>query len=145
MNAREVIEKSHRESVMSATRKKTIASRLASSYPDVQHALNAGTPSEKMEVATRIVLWAASEAGLDRADILVALSKRDPTLFDELCADMEEQQFKLFERGDETHLVFFNKARVYNASAWLAREVPHEAIYESLFATEEILVVADFF
>lgn len=120
-------------------------SRLASSYPDVQHALDAGIPSKKMEVATRIVLWAASEAGLNRTDIVVALSKRDPELFDDLFAEMEEQQFRLFERGDEMHLSFFNKARVYNASAWLAREVPHEAIYESTFATEKTLVIADFF
>jgi len=125
--------------------RRAMPSRLASSYPDVQHALDADIPSKNMEVATRIVLWAASEAGLNRADIVVALSKRDPALFDHLCAEMEEQQFKLFQCGDEMHLTFFDKARVYNASAWLAREVPHEAIYESIFATENTLVIADFF
>lgn len=130
---------------MRNTRKKTMSSRLETGYPDVHHALDTGIPSKKMDVATRIVLWAASEAGLNRADIVVALSKRDPALFDDLVADMEEQQFKLFERGDEMHLLFFNMARVYNASAWLAREVPHEAIYESIFATEKTLVIADFF
>lgn len=125
--------------------RKAMLSRLASRFPDVQHALDAGIQSKKMEVATRIVLWAASEAGLNRADIVVALSKRDPALFDDLYAEMEKQQFRLFERGDEMHLSFFNKARVYNASAWLAREVPHEAIYESIFATEKTLVIDDFF
>ena len=130
---------------MKNTPSKAMPSRLASSYPDVQHALDTSIPSKKMDVATRIVLWAANEAGLNRADIVVALSKRDPELFDDLFVEMEEQQFKLFERGDELHLSFFSKARVYNASAWLARGAPHEAIYESTFATEKTLVVADFF
>lgn len=130
---------------MKNTLRKSMPSRLASSHPDVQHALDAAIPSKKMDVATCIVLWAASEAGLLRADIVLALSKRDPALFDDLCAEMEELQFRLFECGDERHLSFFDKARVYNASAWLAREVPHEAIYESIFATENTFVIADFF
>lgn len=130
---------------MSTTEKKAMPARLASTYPDVQQALDAVIPSKKMEVATRIVLWAANEAGLHTADIVVALSKNDPVLFDELIADMEEQQFRLFELGDERHLAFFNKARAYNASAWLVRGVPHEAIYESIFSTEKTLVADDFF
>lgn len=130
---------------MSTTEKKAMPARLASSYPDVQDALDALIPSNKMEVATRIVLWAANEAGLNTADIVVALSKKDPALFDDLIAEMEEQQFRLFELGDERHLAFFNKARAYNASAWLVRGVPHEAIYESIFSTEKILIVDEFF
>ena len=63
-------------------------SRLASSYPDVQHALDAIIPSKKLDVATRIALWAASDAGLDPAEIMVTLSKLDPVLFDNLCSEM---------------------------------------------------------
>ncbi|WP_421546444.1 hypothetical protein [Pseudomonas sp. QD4] len=130
---------------MSHTPQKIMPSRLACRYPEVQQALDAGLPGRNRQVATRIVLWAASEAGLNRAEMVIALEKKDPALFDALCAEMEEQQFRLFEQGDERHLVFFNKARVYSASAWLARDVPHEAIYESIFATDSALLMADFF
>jgi len=129
---------------MSNPQQKTLPSRLASRYPEVQQALDARPPSKNRQVATRIVLWAAREAGLNRDDLLGALAKKDPALFDALCAEMEEQQFRLFERADTMHLSFFNKARVYSASAWLARDVPHEAIYESMFATDSALVLADF-
>ncbi|WP_256569391.1 MULTISPECIES: hypothetical protein, partial [Pseudomonas] len=127
-----------------AGQEKDMPSRLASSYPDIQHALDVIIPSKKLDVATRIVLWAASDAGLDPAEIMVTLSKLDPVLFDNLCSEMEAQYFRLFERGDEMHLSFFCKARAYSASAWLAREAPYEAIYESIFATEKPLVIADF-
>ncbi|MCF4997175.1 hypothetical protein GIW70_03160 [Pseudomonas syringae] len=120
-------------------------SRLASNYPQLQRELDAVIPSEALEMAVRIVLWAASEAGLDRRDIVRTLAKNDAGLFDELCAEMEEQQFTLFEYGDTRHLAFFNKARAYNASAWLVRGVPHEAIYESIFATDKPFVMNDFF
>ncbi|MFW3166431.1 hypothetical protein WBQ28_18315 [Pseudomonas syringae pv. syringae] len=78
-------------------------SRLASSYPDIQHALDEIVPSKKMDVATRIVLWAATDAGLDPAEIMVTLSKLDPVLFDNLCSETELQYFRLAELGDEMH------------------------------------------
>ena len=127
-----------------AAQEKDMPSRLASSHPDIQHALDAIIPSKKMDVATRIVLWAATDAGIDPAEIMVTLSKLDPVLFDNLCSEMELQYFKLFELGDEMHRVFFCKARAYSASAWLAREAPGEAIYESIFATDRPVVIADF-
>lgn len=119
-------------------------SRLASSYPEVQHALDAITPGKQLDVATRIVLWAASDAGLDPAEIMATLAKLEPERFDNLCSDMDAQYFRLFECGDHTHLSFFCKARAYSASAWLARKAPCEAIYESIAATEKPLVMADF-
>lgn len=126
------------------SQEKHMPSRLASSYPDIQQVLDAISPSKKLDVATRIVLWAASEAGLDPADIMFTLSKLDPALFDNLGSEMEAQYFRLYEHGDKMHLSFFCKARAYSASAWLAREAPYEAIYESIFATEKPLVIADF-
>jgi hypothetical protein len=48
---------------------------------------------------------------------MVTLSKLDPVLFDNLCAEMELQYFRLAEPGDEMHRLFFCKARAYSASA----------------------------
>ncbi|MGY2146713.1 hypothetical protein ACW9I5_28910 [Pseudomonas azotoformans] len=96
---------------------KDMPSRLASSYPDIQHVLDAIIPSKKLDVTTRIVLWAASDAGLDTAEIMVTLSKLDPVLFDNLCSAMEIQYFRLFERGDEMHLSFSSLQRQRLASS----------------------------
>lgn len=104
---------------MSHTPQKIMPSRLACRYPEVQQALDAGLPGRNRQVATRIVLWAASEAGLNRAEIVIALAKKDPALFDALCAEMEEQQFRLFERGDERHLVFSTRhGSIAQAPGW---------------------------
>ncbi len=121
-----------------------MTSRLASNYPDIQRLLQALDTLERQSLATRIVLWAAQEAGIDADDMRVLLARNQPEPFEALCAESEEHYFELAERGDDRHPVFFAQARAYSAGAFLMRGAWDDAVYESTFATEKALLIDDF-
>ncbi|WP_109512739.1 hypothetical protein [Pseudomonas ovata] len=121
-----------------------MTSRLALNYPDIQRLLQALDTRERRSLATRIVLWAAQQAGLDPDTMRALLARNQPEPFEALCAEHEEHYFELAERGDDRHPVFFAKARAYSAAAFLVRGVWDEAVYESTFATEHALLIDDF-
>jgi predicted alpha/beta superfamily hydrolase len=119
-------------------------SRLTSGHPAIQNALDAISQDNKTKVTTRVVLWIASETGLNSPTIQDALLKGDWNSLNDLCSEMDEQYLELLDRGDNQHQSFFCKARAYSAAACLARGDLDEAIYESIFATQKALVIDDF-
>lgn len=121
-----------------------MSSRLASRYPDIHHLFNVQSPFGQKQLATRIVLWAAREAGIDPEEVSALLSPHHAEQLDTLCAEMDAQYFELFDRLDSRHQLFFCKARAYSAGAFLARDAWEDAIYESTFATEKQLLIRDF-
>ncbi|MCQ3001872.1 hypothetical protein NLO98_19155 [Pseudomonas syringae] len=121
-----------------------MSSRLASRYPDIHEVFEAQSPFGQKQLATRIVLWVAHEAGIDLDEVSALVSNHHAERLDALCAEMDEQYFELFDRLDSRHQLFFCKARAYSASAFLARDAWDDAIYESTFATEKPLLIHDF-
>ncbi|KQQ54542.1 hypothetical protein ASF84_14495 [Pseudomonas sp. Leaf127] len=121
-----------------------MTSRLASNYPDIQRLLQSLDTQERRSLATRIVLWAAQEAGIDPDEMRMLLARNQPEPFEALCAEHEECYFELARRSDDRHSAFFAKARAYSAAAFLVRGAWDEAVYESTFATEKALLIDDF-
>lgn len=121
-----------------------MSTRLASRYPDIHQAFAAQSPFGQKLLATRIVRWAAHEAGIDPDEVSALLSTHHAAQLDALCAEMDAQYFELFDRLDSRHQLFFCKARAYSAGAFLARDAWDDAIYEATFATEKPLLIRDF-
>ncbi|MFK7700659.1 hypothetical protein [Pseudomonas caspiana] len=119
-------------------------SRLASRYPDIQSVFEAQSPFGQKQLATRIVLWAAHEAGIDPDEVSALLSQHHAAQLDALCMEMDARYFELLDRQDSRHQLFFCKARAYSAGALLARDTWDDAIYESTFATEKPLLIHEF-
>jgi hypothetical protein len=122
----------------------SMPSRLSSCYPDIQRVFEAQSSFGQKQLATRIVLWAAHEAGVDPDEVSALLSQHHAAQLDALCVEMDAQYFELFDRQDSRHQLFFCKARAYSAGACLARDAWDDAIYESTFATEKPLLIRDF-
>lgn len=111
-------------------------SRLSIIDPDIEDILNAMSDPERMDLATRAVMWVANEFDLDGPAIEKAIKEMHPERLQEISQEFDERYFELQELGDPEHLTCFSKARGYSATVFLAQGKVYEAIYEAITATD---------
>jgi hypothetical protein len=111
-------------------------SRLSTIDPDIEEILNAMSAPERMNLATRAVMWVANEVDLDSQVIGKAIKEMHPERLQEIFQEFDERYFELQELGDPECLTFFSKARGYSAAVFLAQGNVYEAICEAVAATD---------
>jgi hypothetical protein len=102
----------------------------------MEETLNAMSAPERIALASKAVLWAASEVGLDGLAIEKSIQEMHHERLHEIAQKFDDRYFELQELEDPEHLACFSKARGYSAAAFLAQGNIYEAIYEAIAATD---------
>ena len=98
-------------------------SRLYTIDADIEETLNAMSAPERIALISKVVLWAASEVGLDGLAIEKSIQEMDHERLHEIAQKFDDRYFELQELDDPEHITCFSKARGYSAAAFLAQEI----------------------